>query len=111
MCASQAEAIGDYGRIGARQVNLSNLDAFEAQIRHDIPRGTSKKAVEAYLVRERIPHGFADASYGDAGNEFYGTLKNIGIRLGFEANLAIRVRLDGAGKVDVISFRVDYDAP
>jgi hypothetical protein len=97
--------------LSSSEVKLSNLAAFEAQVHLDIPLGTPKQAVETYLSREKIPHFFADAGYGDGGNEFYGTLKNIGSRWGFPANLAIRIHLDQKEKVDKVWFRVDYDAP
>lgn len=97
--------------ISASEVRLSNLDAFEAQVRHDIPLGTQKQTVETYLSREKIPHFFADSSYEEGGNEFYGTLKNIGARWGFPASLAIRIHLDQGERVDKVWFRVDYDAP
>ncbi len=95
--------------IPANEVHFTNLKAFEAQIRRDLPVGTSKAVVEDHLRRIGIPHFYADK--GSGGDTFYGTIKNIGARMGFEASLAVRIHLDAKGNVDKIWFRVDYDAP
>lgn len=84
-------------------------------MRHDIPLGTPRSKVEAYLSQQNIPHGFAEPEPAlidqNIQNAFYGTIKGIGVRWGFPASLAIRIHLDGNEKVDKIWFRVDYDAP
>jgi hypothetical protein len=98
-------------RISSGEVRLSNLDAFEAQIRRDVPLGAPKQRIETYLSQQNIPHLFAEPNSGVGENTFYGTLKNIGARWGFPASLAIRIHLDHNEKVDKIWFRVDYDAP
>jgi hypothetical protein len=98
-------------RVITSELNFANIDAFESQIRRDVPLGTSKQRVEVYLSRENIPHGLAQPNSGVGENTFYGTVKNVGTRLGFEASLAIRIHLDQKEKVDKIWFRVDYDAP
>jgi hypothetical protein len=105
---SPVTAIGT-DRISPSEVNLSNLDLFEAQLRQDLPVRTPKQEVEAYLTRWNIPHSFADPGIGLGENTFYGTLKNIGVRAGiFMASLAIRIHLDADARVDGIKFRVDY---
>lgn len=99
------------GHILASEVNLSNVKAYEAQFRHDVPIGTSKQRVGAYLAEQKIPHFFTEPNSGSGENTFYGTIKNIGSRWGFPASLAIRIHLDSHEKVDKIWFHVDYDAP
>lgn len=53
--------VHDYGR-GSRivwsSVAWSNLEPFEAQLRRDLPRGTSQQDVENYFAREGIPFGY-----------------------------------------------------
>ena len=99
--------------IPANGVNWSNMSSFQKQVEFDLPIGTSKEQVEAYLRREKIPYFFADAGYGEktGGNAFYGTLKHIGRRAGFDASLAIRIHIGASNKVDKVWFRTDYDAP
>jgi hypothetical protein len=101
-------------RILPGQVNWStNLVAFEAQIRHDLPIGTPKNDVETYLTRWSIPHYFVASRFdGDPdGNSFQCMLNDIGTRIIFQVYLEIWIRLDGDGKVRAIDFRPAADAP
>ena len=95
-------------RISPSEVTLSNLDAFEAQMRRDLPIGTPKQDVEAYLTQSKIRHGFTEGRSGPFGPLFQATIENIGRRVVFTASLAIRIHLDPDGKVDEITFRVEY---
>jgi hypothetical protein len=99
--------------ISAEEVTLFNADAFEEQLRRDIPHGTPKDVVETYLFQHNIGYVFEPASEfaGPHGNAFYGSIENIGTRVMFSAHLAIRIFLDPEGRVREIVFRVDYDAP
>jgi len=101
--------------IPVSEVRLSNLNAFEAQVRREVPLGTPKREVEVYLSKQHIPYGFAepdpDISDPNIQNVFAGTIQNIGTRWGFPASLAIRIHLDQGERVDKVWFRVDYDAP
>jgi hypothetical protein len=102
-------------RISVSEVRLSNLNAFAAQVRREVPLGTPKREVEVYLSKQHIRCGFAepdpDISDPNIQSVFAGTIQNIGTRWGFPASLAIRIHLNGMDKVDKIWFRVDYDAP
>lgn len=108
VCAAQAQQ-----RIPANKVTLGNVEAFEKQVARDLPVGTPKDNVEAYLIHEKITHSFysSDPIYGPDGNTFQGTIRNIGVRLIFEGDLAIRIHLNAQDKVDKVWFRIDYDAP
>src|SRR5690348_6144834 len=46
------------------EVNLENLPLFEAQLRRDLPVGTAKEDVEAYLTRWTIRHSFVPPDIG-----------------------------------------------
>jgi hypothetical protein len=105
-----SEAAMNEERISPSEVTLDNLEAFEAQMRRDLPIGTSKEDVEAYLTRCGLRYDFVglNPGYGPDANSFQTTIENIGIRVIFMAHLLIRIRLDQHDKVKEIYFRVDY---
>jgi hypothetical protein len=103
-----SEAAMNEERISPSEVTLDNLEAFEAQVRRDLPIGTSKEDVEAYLTRCGLPYDFFGPSPLYDGNSFQTTIENIGMRVVFMAHLFIRIRLDQHDKVKEIFFRVDY---
>ncbi len=113
-CASEPKRENNVAVSGERilpdQVNLANLEAFEEQMRHDLPVGTAKKDVETYLNRWRIRYGFIDSApiYGPDGNSFHAVLENIGKRSIFTARLSIWIRLGENEEVREIDFRVTY---
>ena len=93
-------------RILPSQVTLSNLEAFEDQVRHDLPVGTPKQE-EKTITQEGIPHFFRRRSW-PYWKYVYGTLKNLGVWKGvFMASLAIRIHIDPKERVDAIKFRLD----
>ena len=97
-------------RILPSQITLSNLTAFEAQTLRDLPTGTPRKDVEAYLTRWNIPYTFVGYGpiYGPDGNSFLAALKNIGRFNIFTADLEVWIHLDGDEKVRGVDFRVTY---
>ena len=105
--SSFAAALGGK-RVHPSEVSLSNVEAFEAQMRRDLPLGTPKANVEAYLKCWSIPYFFADADGTPTGNAFYGTLMKIGKKSKFTGHLAIRIFLDEEDKIREIVFRIDY---
>jgi len=94
----------------SNQITISNLAVFEAQTLRDLPTGTSKKDVEAYLALWNIPHTFfgSDPIYGKDGNCFMLAFKNIGTVNIFTASLQVWIPLDENDKVRGIDFRVSY---
>jgi hypothetical protein len=56
-CAKQTAA-----HIRPRDVTMTNVEAYEQQVVKDLPMGTPKKDVEAYLAREKIGGFFVDAA-------------------------------------------------
>ena len=96
--------------ISPNEVTLSNLDAFKAQMIRDLPTGTSKAEVEAYLGRSGMRCSFTDKHWpGGWGNMFHCRISNIGLRGGFTADLAIKIHLDATDQVDNVFFKVDYE--
>jgi hypothetical protein len=93
------------------RVTLAKVHLFEAQVRKDLPIGTSRHAVEAYLDRARINHHYFDSDYAVDANSIHFIIKNIGERWGYTANLQGWVYLDPHERVRVIKFLIQYDAP
>ena len=98
-------------RIAPGDVRWANLDAFEAQVRADLPIGTPKSNVDTYLRGWGIPYGYSEPNTGLGENSFMVTIKNIGPRMGFTSYLVIRIQLDASKRVSSIDFHVEYDAP
>jgi hypothetical protein len=95
-------------RLEPQDVTMANREEYEAQLRRDLPIGTAKRDVEAYLTRQGITHSFAGRGALVDENTVYAILKNIGQAGPFVASLAIRIQLDADDKVARIWFRVDY---
>ena len=95
-------------RIEPDHVTIANRQIFQEQLRQDLPVGTSKKEVEAYLTRRGITHSLVRRGAPVDANTFYAIIKNIGPAGAFVASLAIRIQLDDDDKVQRIWFRVDY---
>jgi len=93
----------DGHRMLAKEVRLSNVDAFEAQLRRDLPLGTSKADVEAYLAQLNIRHAYVGPH-----NAYQAVIDDIGMRQGFQASLDIWVSLDADEKVKEIRLHVQY---
>jgi len=105
---SVSEAAMNEKRISPSEVTLDNLEEYEAQVRRDLPIGTPKEDVEAYLTRCGLPYDSIGPNPLYDANSFQTTIENIGIRVIFQASLFIRIRLDQQDKVKEILFRVDY---
>ena len=90
-------------RILPSEVNLANLDAFEDQMRTDLPKGTAKRDVKKYLDKWNILYNL---SYD--GLSYYAAIENLGMRSVFRASLVIRIYLDADEEVDHLAFRVEY---
>ena len=102
----------DAARILPSAVTLSNVETFKEQLIRDIPIGTTKGDVEAYLTKWKIVHSFVDPGSLIDENTFYGIIENIGVRMGlFPASLAIRIHVDAMDKVDRVLLRIDYLGP
>ena len=108
-CCFAAES--SLSRILPKDVSLANLAAFEKQFSADLPVGTSKEAVEAYLLRWELPHEFAGRNSPADRNTFFARMENIGLRLSFPASLVIKVHLSEMDRVERIEYRTDYSAP
>jgi hypothetical protein len=108
-----SETDANMARIMPSDVTLDNLSDYEAQVRRDLPIGTPKGEVEAYLDHYNIPHSFIPPNtvYPPASNSFQATLENIGVRIIFPAGLLMKIFLDDQDKVREITFHVEYDAP
>jgi hypothetical protein len=92
-------------RILPSEVNWStNLLAFEAQVRGDLPTGIPKQEVEAYLSREKLAFFYVDYEY----KTFVANLENIGVRLMFRVSLQIEIHLDESERVKQIEFHLHY---
>ena len=100
-------------RILTADVTLSNVDAFKEQVRRDLPLGTKKGEVDAYLKRWNFRYDFFEPNpvYGRNGNSFQAVLQDIGYRLIFPVDLLIRIHLDGNDEVSEIFFRLDTETP
>jgi hypothetical protein len=91
--------------IAWNELNLSNLEKFEAQMRQALPPGTSKQEVEAYLTGEKIPYDHHEV----ASRYFFIRLNKIGRRLiVFEGDLTIQISFDPDQRAEEIRFHVQY---
>ena len=89
---------------------MENVEAFQEQVRRDVPLGTAKADVEAYLTRWDIPHQYIGprASYPPLGNSFYGLLEDIGYYHGFTPSLNVRIFLDDTNLVREIKLFIKF---
>jgi len=90
-------------RILPSEVRLSNLDAFEAQLRKDLPPGTAKTEVESYLGRSGLKHAYVSPH-----RAFSASIDNIGLRGPFQASLLILIYLGTSDQVKEVAFYVEY---
>lgn len=91
-----------------------NCEAFITQTKHDLPPGTPRAIVQAYLDERKFPYEYVDPdlSYDPKGPAFYSDLYKIGrFLLIFDENLVVRIHLDEQNRLREIVFRVDVDAP
>ncbi len=97
-------------RISPHDVSVENVEAFKAQLRDDVPKGTSKGQVRAYLARLKINYRFVDPNpiKLDDSNHFQGRIDNIGMRKGFQTSLEFWIRLDKTDAVKGIDFSEIY---
>ena len=79
-------------RIVPSAVTVRNVAQFERQVRDDLPIGTSKVAVEAYLTRWNIDHSFGQSP--QYANAFWGL-----VYTGETTWLQIRIDLDTEERV------------
>ena len=107
--AADVLAVADE-RIHPSEVTLENVEAFQEQVRRDLPVGTAKKDVEEYLINWGIRHLYLEPVpiYGRYGNSFQCAIGYIGVRRGFDARLTFYIHLDGIDAVREISFSVKY---
>ena len=117
-CSNKAESETHVpAQIAPTSVTLENVERYEEQVRQELPIGTPKEAVEAYLRRIAVTHSFVPASaVNPFGNTFNALIENIGRTavgpgLFANANLEIHVHLDDNERVDRIEFNVVVDAP
>lgn len=98
------------GRILPSMVNLSNVEAFKEQTKRDLPPGTPKAAVEAYLTRWKIRCSFVPPSglFKRFANSYHCSLRDIGLRAIFWAWLSIWIHLDNDDKLREIKFDIRY---
>ncbi len=97
-------------RISPHDVSVENVEAFKAQLRSDVPKGTPKGQVRAYLARLKINYRFVDPNpiKLDDSNYFQGKIDNIGMRSGFQTSLEFWIRLDKTDAVKGIEFSEVY---
>ncbi len=87
-----------------------NLSSFERQVRHDLPVGTSKDAVDAYLTKLKIGHSYVGEKndFGIADHTFYTIVEDFTWFLHITVDLETEIHLDKNEKVDGIKFNVRY---
>jgi len=95
-------------RILPSEVTLENHDAFMDQLHRDLPLGTAKQDVEAYLARWEIPYYFLDARYGSFGNAYHAVLEDLGWYQGFTTRLNVWIHLDDTNLLREIRFRTTF---
>lgn len=98
------------GHIHPNQVTLDNMEAFEIQVRRDLPIGTDKEDVEAFLTNWSIEYEYFAPDYGSEhyANSYRIVLSNIGTRVFFPASLIIYIHLDESDMIREIVFRDHY---
>ena len=103
-------AAAEIGRILPSEVTHENLYAFQEQTRRDLPVGTAKQDVEAFLTRLNIRHTYLppDSGYLEYGNSFHAVLDDLGWYQGFAVKLYIWIHLDDTNLVREIRFRTSY---
>ena len=95
-------------RILPNEVTLDNLEAFQEQMRRDLPVGTPKADVGAYLARWDISHHFFGTNYGSLGNSFHAVLEDLGIYHGYTPRLNAWIDLDDTNLVREIRFHLKF---
>lgn len=93
-------------RILPSDVTMDNHEAFQEQMRRDLPLGTAKADVEAYLTRWRIPYDFFGPNYGALGNSFHAVVEDLGMYHGYTPRLSAWIYLDDANLVREIRFHL-----
>jgi len=91
-------------------VTLANVEAFQEQMQRDLPVGTAKQDVEAYLTHWEIPHTYigGDPANLEYANSFHAALSDIGSRNFLRASLSIWITHDQDDKLRDIWFSVRY---
>ena len=105
--AVDTPAVADQ-RIPPSDVTLENLEAFQEQVRYDLPVGTAKRDVEEYLTLWQMPHDFFGRSYGSLGNSFHAVVEDLGLYHGFIPRLSVWIYLDDKDLVREVKFRTTF---
>ena len=82
------------GAVVQRVVRLSNAASFEAQVRPDLPLGTHRGEVDAYLAQLNITHVYVAPHHA-----YQAAISDIGMRQVFQASLEVWIVLDVNEKV------------
>jgi hypothetical protein len=97
-----ADAAGAH-RMTAKEVHLSNVASFDAQLRRDIPLGTKRVDVETYLEQLAV-----DFSYVAPHHAYSAGIPYVGVRAVFQASLTFWIMFDEDERVKEVTCRVYY---
>lgn len=100
-------------RLEAGEVTLRNHEAYEVQLRADLPTGTPKADVARHLASQGVEYHFLDPAYSTKhdplmGNAYVFRLRRIGTTILFETDLVCEVHFDPQDKSDNVRCTLDY---
>jgi len=100
-------AVDPAERILPSEVTSRNANAFEGQVRRDLPLGTPKSDVESYLTGWKIDHSYAPGPRYE--NTFWAAIKDVKYRGSELAWLVIRIHLNAEERVGQITFALEVN--